>query len=72
MTDDDAPIRWWQFRRRSRCPHVHVRGIYGDEIIFGTPHFHRIQCLDCWKFLDGPVQIAKDRIALSQDSERRK
>jgi hypothetical protein len=51
-------IRWWQFVRRSRCPHSLVRGIYGDEIIFGTPNWNRIQCLDCGKFLDGPVGIA--------------
>jgi len=51
-------IRWWQFVRRSRCPHSRVRGIYGDEIIFGTPNWNRIQCLDCGKFLDGPVGIA--------------
>lgn len=54
-------IRWWEFRKRSRCPHVNVRGIYGDEIIFATPNWNRIQCLDCGKFLDGPVSIAVAR-----------
>lgn len=54
-------IRWWQFRKRSRCPHEHVRGIYGDEIIFATPDFNRLQCLDCGKYLEGPVNISDNR-----------
>lgn len=58
-------IRWWQFRKRSACPHVNVRAIYGDEVTYATPDFNRIQCLDCWKFLDGPVSIAVARIAPS-------
>lgn len=50
--------RWWQWRKRSRCPHSKLRPIHGDEIIFGTPDWNRIQCLDCGRFLDGPVVIA--------------
>lgn len=62
-------IAWWQFRKRSRCPHVHLRGIYGDEVIFATPGWNRIQCLECGKFLDGPVHIAADRVALGMEKE---
>lgn len=51
-------MRWIQ---RRRCPHVDVRAIYGDEIIFGTPKWNRLQCRDCGRFLDGPVSIAVDR-----------
>jgi hypothetical protein len=47
--------------KRRECPHERVRGIYGDEIIFGTPNFHRLQCLDCFRFLAGPVSIAESR-----------
>lgn len=53
----DRPIRWWQLRRKWHCPHVHVRGIYGDEIN-ATPGFRRVQCLTCGRLLDGPVSIA--------------
>lgn len=53
---------WWRETRRWRhCPHEHVRGIYGDEIIFGTPNWNRLQCLDCGNFLDGPASIALNR-----------
>lgn len=37
------------------CLHLNKRGIYGDEIIFATPGFKRLQCVDCGKFLDGHV-----------------
>lgn len=48
----------WSQRRR--CAHMRLRGIYGDEIIFGTPNFNRLQCIRCGKFLDGPVSWAGD------------
>lgn len=41
----------------NRCPHSRLRGIYGDEIN-RTPEFMRLQCLDCGRFLIGPVRIA--------------
>ena len=43
---------------RSRCPHSNLRPIYGDEIIFATPKFSRLQCRNCGKYLDGPVSLA--------------
>jgi hypothetical protein len=49
---------WWQFKKRSRCPHRQLRGIFGDEIIFATPFYSRLQCLECGKYLDGPVSLA--------------
>lgn len=41
-----------------RCPHVRIRGIYGDEVVFAAPGFRRLQCLDCGRHLDGPVSLA--------------
>ena len=46
--------------RTNYCPHVHVRGIYGDEINH-TPGHRRLVCQDCGQLLDGPVSIATDR-----------
>ena len=46
-------MRW---RDRKRCPHVHLRGIYGDEII--AAGYKRLACLDCGRLLNGPVLIA--------------
>lgn len=45
-------------RDRKRCPHTNLRGIYGDEVVFATPRFSRLQCNDCGQFLDGPVMLA--------------
>lgn len=59
-------IRWWQWRKRARCPHVHVVGIYGDAII--ASGWFRIRCLDCGRLLDGPVSIAVDRQRLVAES----
>ena len=47
--------------KKSRCPHSNLRGIYGDEVIFATPHYSRLQCIDCGKFLDGSVELAELR-----------
>ena len=47
-------------RERRRCPHIHVRGIHGDEINH-TPGGRRLECLDCGQLLDGPVLIAMIR-----------
>ena len=44
-------------RDRKHCPHIHVRGIYGDEIT-RTPGWRRNQCLDCGQHLDGPVLVS--------------
>jgi hypothetical protein len=40
--------------RDRHCRHDNVRGIYGDEInhVGGW----RNQCLDCTRYLDGPVE----------------
>jgi hypothetical protein len=32
-----------------RCPHLHQRGIYGDEII--AAGYKRARCLDCGRLL---------------------
>ena len=53
-------------RDRKRCPHSNLRGIYGDEVIFATPRFSRLQCLDCRQFLDGPVMLAALRVGESE------
>lgn len=60
-----SALRWWQISRRRHCPHVHVRGIYGDAINH-TPGYRRNRCLDCGRLLDGPVSISVDRNALLQ------
>lgn len=61
-------IPWWQFRKRVRCPHVDVRGIYGYEVI--AAGFKRLWCADCGRLLDGPVSIAVARQAcLSSSTE---
>ena len=44
----------------NRCPHLHLRGVYGDEINH-TPGYRRIRCTDCGQALDGHVRIAEDR-----------
>lgn len=50
-------MKWLQFKSRARCPHIRIRGIYGDEIQL-APRFSRLQCVSCGKFLDGPVSYA--------------
>lgn len=53
---------WWRERNRWKsCAHSRLRGIYGDEIIFATPKFNRLQCLDCGNWLDGSVTLAAIR-----------
>lgn len=42
-----------------RCPHSNIRGVYGDEIIFAA-NWRRLQCLDCWRYLDGPLSLANN------------
>lgn len=42
---------------RRHCPHMDIRGIYGDEINH-TPGCRRLQCMDCGRLLDGPASIA--------------
>lgn len=46
-------------RARRRCPHSHLRGIYGDEITFVG--FWRLECLDCGRYLNGPASLASTR-----------
>lgn len=68
-------MRW---RDRKHCPHIHVRGIYGDEI--PRSGYRRNHCLDCGRMLDGPVLVSvirkneatvidANRAAHSNDSE---
>lgn len=47
-------------RERKHCPHSRLRGIYGDEIN-RTPGYRRLQCLDCERYLDGPVRLTDAR-----------
>lgn len=42
---------------KKHCPHSNLRGIYGDEINH-TPGNRRLICLDCYRYLDGPVRLA--------------
>lgn len=53
-------IKWWQIGKRRHCPHVRVRGIYGDQINH-TPGYRRNLCVDCGQLLDGPVSISVER-----------
>lgn len=48
--------------KKRRCPHVDVRGIYGDEV--NRVGGFRLYCVDCGRLLDGPVSIAVDRQSL--------
>lgn len=51
----DYTLKWWQFTRRSHCPHSNLLGIYGDEI--NRVGGYRLQCASCGKYLDGPVSL---------------
>lgn len=57
-----GPLKWWEWVKKHHCPHVHVRGIYGDEINH-TSGYRRLQCLNCGRLLDGPVSISWGRKA---------
>lgn len=50
-------ISAWRIKARWHCPHERKRGIFGDEINY-APGFRRLACLDCGRFLDGPVSLA--------------
>lgn len=47
---------WFGRRARRRCPHVRLRGLYGDHILWSGGW--RLDCMDCGRFLDGPVTLA--------------
>lgn len=55
MTHNEQDVERKNWRR---CPHVNLRGIYGDEIN-ATPRGYRLQCRDCGRLLDGPVSLAR-------------
>ena len=46
-------------RKRKHCPHQHLLGIYGDQILFFGGY--RLYCRDCRQLLDGPVTLADER-----------
>lgn len=46
---------WWN-RHIKHCPHMIIRGIYGDEINHRCGY--RLQCMRCGTLLDGPVSYA--------------
>lgn len=41
-----------------RCPHIRLRGIYGDEINHSAGY--RLECVVCGRLLDGPVYYATE------------
>lgn len=49
----------------NRCPHSRLTGIYGDEINFSGGY--RLWCLDCDRYINGPVKLAKMRQNELQD-----
>lgn len=51
--------RWPRWRNRRHCPHRRLLAIYGDMI--NHVGGYRLQCLNCWAYLDGPVSLAKER-----------
>jgi hypothetical protein len=72
------PTKKYRWYNRHRCPHTSLRGIYGDEINH-TPHFSRLQCHNCYRFLDGPVWLAESRreeylglVRILRENERRR
>ncbi len=40
----------------NRCPHIVIRGIYGDEIL--ARGGYRLVCSNCGRLLNGPVKLA--------------
>lgn len=53
-------MKWWRnWRKRVHCPHRHLRGIYGDDV--NRVGGYRLFCVDCGRFLDGPVSLADER-----------
>lgn len=43
-------------KKSRHCPHLNLRGIYGDEInLVGG---YRLVCQDCGNLLDGPVSLS--------------
>lgn len=60
--------RWWRsLRKWRRCPHVHLNGIYGDEINFVGGW--RLQCGDCGRYLDGPVSLSLRDVLAEADRD---
>lgn len=56
-------MKWMAERRkRKHCPHSRLRGFYGDKANH-TTGFRHLECLDCGRFLDGPVALAEARRA---------
>lgn len=49
----------WNPFKVNRCPHAHIRGIYGDEINHSGGY--RLCCRNCGLLLDGPVTLARAR-----------
>lgn len=58
-SEEGAMMNWLKKRQaRRRCPHSHLRPIYGDEILMAKS---RLCCVDCNTLLDGSVHIAELR-----------
>jgi hypothetical protein len=58
------PLQEWlgAQRRRAHCPHMHLRGIFGEQIrVVGG---WRLECLDCGQYLEGPVSLASEGLDL--------
>lgn len=50
---------WFGRTARKRCPHEVLVPIYGDQI--NMVGGWRLQCDDCYQYLDGPVELASLR-----------
>lgn len=51
---------WFGRTARRRCPHTTLEPVYGDAIIFESKGY-RLFCLDCWRYIDGPVDLSEFR-----------
>lgn len=51
---------WFGKQAKEHCPHVDLRGIYGDMI--NSCGGWRLWCGDCERFIDGPVKLAERRV----------
>jgi len=46
---------------RSRCPHVRLEAIYGEDSIKEHKGY-LLFCLDCRRGIDGPTRLARNRM----------
>lgn len=58
---------WFGRTARVRCPHRVLTPIYGDQV--NMVGGWRLQCADCYRYLDGPVSLAATRNEQDSDGE---